>query len=170
MRDAFRSLAAKGAQWLDGQGLDVERTHGVWSLDLRYLGQSFELTVPVSADEVADESGEALRRRFHASYFQVYGFTDETADLEVLNLRATAIGVTRKPVGRGATRRGGRRVAASPRATRLPGWPLACRARGRPRRARPRGLARGPGHHRAVRHDRSGPARLHRDRRTGTAT
>ena len=151
MRDAFRSLAAKGAQWLAGQGLDVERTHGVWSLDLRYLGQSFELTVPVSADEVADESGEALRRRFHASYLQVVdGFTDETADLEVLNLRATAIGVTR-------------RGAASPRATRLPGWPLACRARGRPRRARPRGLARGPGHHRAVRHDRSGPARLHRD-------
>ena len=97
MRDAFRSLAAKGAQWLAGQGLDVERTHGVWSLDLRYLGQSFELTVPVSADDVADESGEALRRRFHASYFQVYGFTDEAADLEILNLRATAIGVTRKP-------------------------------------------------------------------------
>jgi len=97
MHDAFRSLAARGAQWLAAQGLDVERTHGVWSLDLRYLGQSFELTVPVSADDIADESGEALRRRFHASYFQVYGFTDEAADLEVLNLRATAIGVTRKP-------------------------------------------------------------------------
>ena len=97
MGDEFRSLAAQGAQWLAGQGLDVERTHGVWSLDLRYLGQSFELTVPVSADDVADESGTALRRRFHASYFQVYGFTDEAADLEVLNLRATAIGVTRKP-------------------------------------------------------------------------
>ena len=97
MHDACRSLAARGAQWLAGQGLDVERTHGVWSLDLRYLGQSFELTVPVSADDIADESGEALRRRFHASYFQVYGFTDEAADLEVLNLRATAIGVTRKP-------------------------------------------------------------------------
>jgi len=97
MGDEFRSLAAQGAQWLAGQGLDVERTHGVWSLDLRYLGQSFELTVPVSADDVADESGTALRRRFHSSYFQVYGFTDEAADLEVLNLRATAIGVTRKP-------------------------------------------------------------------------
>jgi len=97
MRDRFRSLAAEGAQWLAGQGLDFERTHGVWSLDLRYLGQSFELTVPVTADIVEDESGEALRRRFHTSYFQVYGFSDESADLEVLNLRATAIGVTRKP-------------------------------------------------------------------------
>jgi N-methylhydantoinase A len=98
MREAFGSLAAEGARWLAGQGLDFERTHRVWSLDLRYLGQSFELTVPVTADDVADESGEALRQRFHASYFQVYGFTDEAADLEVLNLRSTAIGVTRKPV------------------------------------------------------------------------
>jgi N-methylhydantoinase A len=97
MREAFRGLASEGAAWLAGQGLDFERTHGIWSLDLRYLGQSFELTVPVTEEELADATGEALRRRFHRSYLAVYGFTDEAADLEVLNLRATAIGVTRKP-------------------------------------------------------------------------
>jgi N-methylhydantoinase A len=97
IREALQSLAAAGAQWLAAQGLDFERTHSVWSLDLRYLGQSFELTVPVTAEIVEDDSGAALRQRFHASYLQVYGFADEAADLEVLNARATAIGVTRKP-------------------------------------------------------------------------
>ena len=97
MRDAFSGLAAEGAQWLAGQGLDFERTYDVWSLDLRYLGQSFELTMPLTAEIVDDASGDALRARFHQSYFEVYGFADEAADLDILNLRATAIGVTRKP-------------------------------------------------------------------------
>jgi len=97
MREAFRGLAAEGAQWLARQGLEFERTHDVWSLDLRYLGQSFELTMPLTAEIVDDASGDALRARFHESYLQVYGFADEAADLEILNLRATAIGVTRKP-------------------------------------------------------------------------
>ena len=97
MREAFRALGAEGRDWLEAQRLDFERTHGIWSLDLRYLGQSFELTVPASLALLEDPSGEALRAHFHARYLEVYGYADEAADLEVLNLRATAIGVTGKP-------------------------------------------------------------------------
>ena len=97
MREGFRALGAEGRDWLAGQRLDFERTHGLWSLDLRYLGQSFELTVPASEAVLEDPDGEALRAHFHARYREVYGYADEAADLEVLNLRATAIGVTRKP-------------------------------------------------------------------------
>ena len=97
MREGFRTLGAEGRDWLAGQRLEFERTHSIWSLDLRYLGQSFELTVPASEAVLEDPAGEALRAHFHARYREVYGYADEAADLEVLNLRATAIGVTRKP-------------------------------------------------------------------------
>ena len=66
--------------------------------------------IAVTDDQVADASGEALRKAFHAGYAQVYGYTDEHADLEILNLRTTAIGVTRKP---DLARRVGERPAAT---------------------------------------------------------
>ena len=97
IRADFRALDAEGRGWLAAQGLDFEATHSLWSVDLRYLGQSFELMIPLTDDVVADASSEALRTAFHASYGQVYGYADEQADLEILNLRMTAIGVTRKP-------------------------------------------------------------------------
>jgi N-methylhydantoinase A len=97
IRDGFHALADEGRRWLAGQGLDFEATHSLWSVDLRYLGQSFELMIPVTDNVVADAGGDALRKTFHASYAQVYGYADEQAELEILNLRTTAIGVTRKP-------------------------------------------------------------------------
>ena len=97
IRNGFHALADEGRRWLAAQGLSFEATHSLWSVDIRYLGQSFELMIPVTDDLVADASGEALRKAFHASYAQVYGYSDEHADLEILNLRTTAIGVTRKP-------------------------------------------------------------------------
>src|SRR5262249_59074891 len=54
--------------------------------------------------------GEARRRRVNGGYAQVYGYTDEQAELEILNRRTTAIGVTGKPDL-------ARRVAEPPAAT-----------------------------------------------------
>src|SRR5262249_38487774 len=63
IRDGFHALADEGGRWLTAQGLDFETTHSLWSVDLRYLGQSFELMIPVTDDVVADASGEACARR-----------------------------------------------------------------------------------------------------------
>ena len=97
IRDAFQALAEEGREWLAAQRLEFEATSTIRSADVRYLGQSFELTPTLTAEVVSDDSGDALRARFHASYRDVYGYADEAADLEVLNVRLTAIGVTRKP-------------------------------------------------------------------------
>ena len=51
--------------------------------DLRYRGQSFELSV------VGDEPG-ALGERFHAAHEERYGYRLDEAPLEVVNLRLTA--------------------------------------------------------------------------------
>ena len=117
IRDGFHALADEGRRWLTGQGLDFEATHSLWSVDIRYLGQSFELMIPVTENVVADASGEALRKAFHANYAQVYGYTDEQADLEILNLRTTAIGVTLKPDI--AAHAAGRPVATAVRERRI---------------------------------------------------
>ncbi|HXJ77192.1 MAG TPA: hydantoinase/oxoprolinase family protein [Candidatus Methylomirabilis sp.] len=115
LRQGFAVLTRDGQRWLDAQGLDFTDVRHEWSLDGRYLGQSFELTMPVSAAVLGDGHGAALREAFHDLYRGVYGYADDAADLEILTLRTTSIGVTGKP--------------AMPRldAGRAPGPPAAAR-------------------------------------------
>jgi N-methylhydantoinase A len=50
--------------------------------DMRYVGQSFEISVPVGAD---------LKRRFHSAHRRLYGHAVEEAAVEVVNLRVRGI-------------------------------------------------------------------------------
>jgi N-methylhydantoinase A len=97
MREGFHVLSADGRHWLQDQQLDFLATEDRWTLDVRYLGQSFELTIPIVEAALLDATGDALRQLFHTHYQQVYGYIDEQADLEILNIRTSAVGITRKP-------------------------------------------------------------------------
>ena len=57
----------------------------VYGADLRYAGQSFELTVPVETPF----DPTAVRERFHAEHERTYGYRMDAA-VELVNLRATA--------------------------------------------------------------------------------
>ena len=56
-----------------------------YEADLRYAGQSFELTVPIGLPFDPD----AVRSRFHAAHERTHGYRMATA-VELVNLRATA--------------------------------------------------------------------------------
>src|SRR5207237_8074241 len=81
----------------------------VASLDMRYAGQSFELSVPVSFDVA--ERGE-IATAFEAVYRQRYGGTTGAA-VEIASYRLAALGLADKPVlpklaAKGRTVAGGR--------------------------------------------------------------
>ncbi len=65
-----------------------------FSLDLRYLGQAFELALPV---EPATAAAEGIARAFHAKHLQTYGHGNARGAVEVVNLRVTGYGVVAKP-------------------------------------------------------------------------
>jgi N-methylhydantoinase A len=56
--------------------------------DLRYKGQSYELTVPLSS---------ALLEHFHQAHHRAYGYHRHDAEIEIVNLRLRAIAKTSKP-------------------------------------------------------------------------
>jgi N-methylhydantoinase A len=60
-----------------------------FSGDLRYVGQSYELNVPIELAGGAIDA-EALRATFNREHARVYGHASETEPLEVIALRATA--------------------------------------------------------------------------------
>ncbi len=57
-------------------------------LDMRYKGQSYEITVPFSKDFIES---------FHSLHEKKYGYKDEEKPVEIVNIRLKAIGITEKP-------------------------------------------------------------------------
>lgn len=71
----FLELEQHGRNAMDLEGLTgcVGR-----SIDVRYVGQGYEVNVP---------AGTSALERFHASHRKRYGYADETRPIEVVNLR-----------------------------------------------------------------------------------
>ena len=94
---AFTELEAGGAAELAREGIAGERVTFVRKIDMRYVGQSFELTIPLPEGAVDAGRAEALRGRFHAEHERVYGFSAPGEPAEVVSLRLTTVGRIDKP-------------------------------------------------------------------------
>ncbi|HZJ71782.1 MAG TPA: hydantoinase/oxoprolinase family protein, partial [Planctomycetota bacterium] len=64
---------------------------------LRYVGQNFELLVPVPEETWMTGDCTALRRRFLDAHEQVYGFAAEDEAVQVVNARLVARGLAEPP-------------------------------------------------------------------------
>ena len=67
------------------------------SLDMRYLGQSYELNVTIPQSEITYESLEEIENSFHARHEARYGYCAKEETLQSVNLRLSAIGVMPPP-------------------------------------------------------------------------
>lgn len=81
-------LLEAGRADLAAEGVTATDMHLLASADLRYVGQSFELNVPLSPHVLAD---------FHRAHEEAYGYQDAHARVEIVNLRVRAIGQTQRP-------------------------------------------------------------------------
>lgn len=86
LKKAIRELSeAQGSsQRLEPDKIIIER-----SVDMRYVGQSYELVVPYS---------DQMIERFHEIHRQSYGYARKGAEVEVVNLRLRAIVKVQAPV------------------------------------------------------------------------
>ncbi len=66
-----------------------------YSADMRYAGQSFTLSVPVS---MPLEDWKALREQFSRRHVETYGYADELSEIEIVALRCVAFGLVEKPI------------------------------------------------------------------------
>jgi N-methylhydantoinase A len=99
----FRTLDALAGSELRAEGMTAEAIYLVPSLDLRYLGQNYELNLPVPA---AGLSIDAIRRAFHARYLAAYGHSSENEEVQVVNVRVAAFGRVPKPPVESITQQG----------------------------------------------------------------
>ena len=87
---ALTLLDGEAIAWFDGQGVPEAARGSTYSLDMRYIGQNFELSIPFAPGEALD--GEELARRFNTAHDEAYGFHNEKAKLEIVSVRLAASG------------------------------------------------------------------------------
>jgi N-methylhydantoinase A len=96
----FADLEAQAREALDGEGFGRSEQRMQRTADLRYVGQAFEVRVPV-ADGLLDHGAtEAVAQAFHAAHRQLYGYDfaeDPRQAVEWVNLRVSGIGPIRRP-------------------------------------------------------------------------
>jgi N-methylhydantoinase A len=85
LRPAFARLEREGAREMRGEGFAAARVRMERFLDMRYVGQAYELMVPEGGDFV---------RAFHREHELRYGYSDLARPVEVVNVRVRVVGMT----------------------------------------------------------------------------
>lgn len=94
MRETCAALVTEGQTYLNGEGVDDTQRSFNFALDLRYVGQSFTLSIPWNIDR---DTPDSLLRRFHNRHRDTFAYASESTPVEVTTIRATAIGHIVKP-------------------------------------------------------------------------
>jgi N-methylhydantoinase A len=108
----FADFAAEGDARLTRDGVPATDRRMLRSADLRYHGQSFELSVTVPPSPLSAADIGHLCAEFHASHDRAYGYAAHDDPVELVNVRLAAVGVTPKP-RRAPLPEGGRSAAAA---------------------------------------------------------
>jgi N-methylhydantoinase A len=95
------ALSERGRKILLEENVPADRIRVLVEAELRYVRQYHEVSLPLFPLE-------DLESRFHAEHHRLYGYSlaDERTPLELINLRARAIGLTDKPAWRAEERDG----------------------------------------------------------------
>jgi N-methylhydantoinase A len=96
----FGELEGRAQEALDGEGFGRDEQRMQRTADLRYVGQAFEVRVPVADGRLGAEGSEAVAQAFHAAHRQLYGYDfadDPRQAVEWVNLRVSGIGPIRRP-------------------------------------------------------------------------
>ncbi len=89
----FSVLEERGNTQLERDNVPIKDMRMIKSMDMRYIGQSHELNVPVT--DIEDL--EKIINRFHRVHERYYGYSMPKEEVTIVNYRLVAMGVRPKP-------------------------------------------------------------------------
>ena len=92
VEELHAELEREAAGILRSEGFAPEQNVVERRLDMRYIGQSFELTVPMK------KTLQDTITLFHSRHREIYGYATSDEPVEIVNVRLAARGITKKPV------------------------------------------------------------------------
>ena len=97
VRETYDVLEAEGRSALDREGMSEEETSFQRAVEMRYVGQGYELTVPLPDGPLDRSTIADAARRFHLEHDRAYGYSAPEEPTELVNLRLSAVGRITKP-------------------------------------------------------------------------
>jgi N-methylhydantoinase A len=112
----YREMEERGEKALLDEGMERSNIGFERQVEMRYVGQSYELPIPLGDGKVEDAL-EQMLQHFHEEHERAYGFAASDEPVEFVTLRHTAVGSIAKPKLRELAKRSGD-VNAARRAVR----------------------------------------------------
>jgi N-methylhydantoinase A len=97
LNSLFARLESEARVAMKDRGLNEDHTVLERYLDLRYVGQSWNLSVPVPRTELGVADVGKLREAFDSQHERRYGFSVPDEPVELVNVGLSATGIVRKP-------------------------------------------------------------------------
>jgi N-methylhydantoinase A len=82
--------------WFAERGIDAHARRVTMSVDMRYSGQNYELSVPLPLGVVRPETIDGLAAGFAAAHQRLYGFVADEEPMQLVTFRAEATGIVPK--------------------------------------------------------------------------
>ena len=97
LRDGYAMLRRRATAWLrEEQGFEGEAAM-LYTADLRYRGQSFEIETVLQEEWIENGDLASIAKAFHKEHARVYDHADEEAAVQIINLRLVIVGAAPKP-------------------------------------------------------------------------
>ena len=93
IESSFQALESEGRRRLDADGVPPEKQRMVRLADCRYVGQAYELLVPVESGEFNDKALARLAEDFESAHEREYFYRFEDQDVQIVGLKTYAIGL-----------------------------------------------------------------------------
>jgi N-methylhydantoinase A len=93
----FDAMAAQGRALLQREGVSTDDMAFPRHLDMRYVGQSWELSIPLPDGALDQTSIDRAVETFHGEHKRAYGHSTPGEPTEFVNLRLAAVGRIQKP-------------------------------------------------------------------------
>ena len=97
INEQFDNMVEQGTGLLDKEGVPADRRYFEFAVDMRYQRQNFEISIPVPAGKMTEETLKKALADFHAEHKRSYGYCKEDAIVQFVSYRVSAIGVIDKP-------------------------------------------------------------------------
>jgi N-methylhydantoinase A len=89
-------LRSRCEAWFADAGIEASARRVALSVDMRYAGQNYELSVPLPAGSVTTGTIDRLAAGFGTVRQRLYGFVAENEPMQLVTFRAEATGIVRK--------------------------------------------------------------------------
>jgi N-methylhydantoinase A len=97
VEDAFTRMTENGRAALAREGVRPEDIGFVRQVEMRYVGQGYELAIPLANAPLDQAAIARVLEQFHRAHDRAYGYSAPSEPTEFVNLRLTAIGRIAKP-------------------------------------------------------------------------